>query len=241
MPISYTLEPIHSTAIVRVTMTGLITAEALATHLLGLHERRLFGLPELVDMRAARLRWSDEEMRWIAQLVAVLRRRYGPAAVSVVAEEEDTFDLLVRYLLVAGEMDPGLGVFGDLREAEGWLQDWEFSSPAHARPSNSGWRVHPAARFEPERLTAPQPRVLGYARVHPGLARRAVGLDPTRWYPVTEQPDDVLAVALEGYVWLDDAGQIRRVPLRLLRVVWGAVLPPAPPNLDPNTSPEPGT
>lgn len=127
MPISYEVQPHRSTAVVRVTMAGVITAEALVTHLLQLCEQRLFGLPELVDMRAARLHWSGEEMRWVAHLIAVLRRRYGPAAVSIVAEEEATFDLLVQYLLVAGETDPGLGVFRELREAERWVQDWELS------------------------------------------------------------------------------------------------------------------
>lgn len=226
MPISYALLPFRSAGLVRVTMTGIITAEALAAHLLHLYEQRLFGLPELVDMRAAQLRWSDEEVRWIAQLVAVLRRRDGPAAVSVVAEEEDSFDLLVRYLLRAGDADPGLCVFRDYREAEGWVHDSEFMSPPPGRLSSPGRRVYARDRLKPEWSAAAPPGLLGYARVRPGLAPRAVGLDPSHWYRVTEQPADVLALPIEGYVWLDDSGQVRRVPLRLLQVIWGASSPP---------------
>jgi hypothetical protein len=221
MPISYALQPFRSSGLVRVTMTGAITAEALAPHLLHLYEQRLFGLPEIVDMRAARVRWSSEEMRWIARLVAVLRRRDGPAAVGVVIEEEDSFDHLVRYLLMAGDTDPRLGVFRDFREAEGWVYDQEFSSPRPGWASSSGPRA-----LEPDRPPAAPSPVLGYARVRPRLARNPVGLDPTRWYPVTEQPADVLAPPLEGHVWLNDAGQVRRVPLHLLEVMWGAMSPP---------------
>jgi len=215
VPISYTLQPFRSAGLVRVTMTGVIAADALASHLLHLYEQRLFELPELVDMRAARLRWSAEEMRWIAQLVAVLRRHHGPAAVSVVAEEEDSFDLLVRYLLGAGDTDPGLGVFRDLREAEEWVHEWEFAGLPAGWSSRARW------------LPAAPRGLLGYARVRPGLARSVVGLDPSFWYPVTEQPSDVLALPADGYVWLDDAGHVRRVPLRLLEVIWGAIAPPA--------------
>lgn len=229
MPISYTVQPHRSTALVRVTMAGVITADALVTHLLQLCEQRLFGLPELVDMRAAQLRWSDEEMRWIAHLIAVLRRRYGPAAVSIVADEEATFDLLVQYLLLAGETDPGLGVFRDLHQAEEWVHDREFSSPLSDWASGSGWRALDPDRITPGRPRAAPPRLLGYARVHRGVARRAFGLDPTRWYPVTEQPTDVVATPLEGYAWLSDAGQLRRVPLPLLEVMWGATSPPTDP------------
>jgi hypothetical protein len=224
VPISYHLQALRSTSLVRVTMTGVIAAEALAPHLLQLGEQRLFGLAELIDMRGARLRWSGEEMRWIARLVDVLRRLYGPAAVSVVADEEDTFDLLIRYLLVAGDTDPGLGVFRDLGEAEAWLHGREFSSPSPDRAFSSGWRVHAPAGLEPKRTPA-TPRVLGYARVRPGLAPRALGLDPTHWYPVTEQPAGVLAAPVEGHVWLDDAGHARHVPLRLVEIIWGPAEP----------------
>ena len=226
MPISYTLEPLRSTGLVRVTMTGLVTTDALASHLLYLSEQRLFGLPEFVDMRAARLGWSGEEIRWITQLIAVLRKRCGPATVSVLADEDDTFDTLIRYLLVAGDIDPGVGLFRDSREAEGWLHDREFSSPAPDLVFSSARRVHCPAGPGPDRPPAAAPGVLGYARVRPGLARRAVGLDPARWYPVIEQPADVLAIHVEGYVWLNDAGQVRRVPLRLLEVIWGGMSPP---------------
>ena len=41
-----------------------------------------------------------------------------------------------------------------------------------------------------------------------------------------EQPADVLAIHVEGFVWLNDAGQVRRVPLRLLQVIWGGMSPP---------------
>jgi hypothetical protein len=226
VPISYTLEPLRSTGLVRVTMTGLITADALASHLLYLSEQRLFGLPEFVDMRAARLGWSGEEIRWITQLVAVLRKRYGPAVVSVLADEDDTFDILIQYLLAAGDADPGVGLFRDLREAEGWLHDREFSSPAPDLVFSSARRVHGTAGLRPERPPAAGCGVLGYARVRPGLVRSAVGLDPARWYPVIEQPADVLAMHVEGFVWLNDAGQVRRVPLRLLEVIWGGMSRP---------------
>jgi hypothetical protein len=226
VPISYTLEPLRSTGLVRVTMTGLLPADALASHLLYLSEQRLFGLPEFVDMRAARLGWSGEEIRWITQLVAVLRKRYGPAVVSVLADGDDTFDILIQYLLAAGDNDPGLGLFRDLREAEGWLHDREFSRPAPDLVFSSARRVHGTAGPNPEQPPVAGCGALGYARVRPGLARSAIGLDPARWYPVIEQPADVLAVHVEGVLWLNDAGQVRRVPLRLLEVIWGGMSPP---------------
>jgi len=180
MPISYTLQPFGSTGLLRVAMSGVITADVLAPHLLHLYEQRLFALPELVDMRSARLRWSDEETRWIAQLVAVLRRRDGAAAVGVVAEEEDSFDLLVRHLLVAGDTDPGLAVFRDLGEAEEWVHDWEFSGPRPRWSSSAGSRLSAHDPLKAEWALVPTPGLLGYARVRRGLAPRAVGLDPSR-------------------------------------------------------------
>lgn len=55
------------------------------------------------------------------------------------------------------------------------------------------------------------PQGVGRARVHPAEIHRPLGIDPTRWYPVIEQPADVLSAPLPGYVWLDDGGHYRHV------------------------------
>jgi hypothetical protein len=53
--------------------------------------------------------------------------------------------------------------------------------------------------------------VIGRARVRPVHALRSLGLERDRWYPVIEQPADVLTPPLAGYVWLDVHGLARSV------------------------------
>jgi hypothetical protein len=53
--------------------------------------------------------------------------------------------------------------------------------------------------------------VIGRARVRPEHAGHALSLAPGQWYPLIEQPADVLAAPLEGYVWIDLDGRPRSV------------------------------
>jgi hypothetical protein len=41
---------------------------------------------------------------------------------------------------------------------------------------------------------------------------------PGRWYPLIEQPADVLAAARHGYVWIDLDGRPRSVPAAFLEI-----------------------
>src|SRR5215210_2398176 len=90
----------------------------------------------------------------------------------------------------------------------------------------------------PERREVGRPapaaaKVIGRARVRPEHARHAVSLAPGRWYPVIEQPADVLTPPLDGYVWIDLDGRPRSV--------WAAFLEqdsPVSPKSKPPRSPQ---
>jgi hypothetical protein len=74
----------------------------------------------------------------------------------------------------------------------------------------------------PERRRAdrgpPPPRVVGRARVRPEHARHALSLMPGRWYPLIEQPADLLTPPLEGYVWIDLDGRPRSIWAAFLEI-----------------------
>jgi hypothetical protein len=62
------------------------------------------------------------------------------------------------------------------------------------------------------------PRVIGRARVRPEHARHALSLAPGRWYPLIEQPADILTSPLDRYAWIDLDGRPRSVWAAFLEI-----------------------
>jgi hypothetical protein len=67
-----------------------------------------------------------------------------------------------------------------------------------------------------DRAPPAPPRAIGRARVRREHARHALSLAPGRWYPLIEQPADVLMPPLDGYVWIDLDGRPRSVSAAFL-------------------------
>jgi hypothetical protein len=78
-------------------------------------------------------------------------------------------------------------------------------------PSTGPQRYGGVERRGHDRTPPPAPRAIGRARVRPEHAGHALSLAPGRWYPVIEQPDDVLMSPIDGYVWIDLDGRPRSV------------------------------
>ena len=55
------------------------------------------------------------------------------------------------------------------------------------------------------------PRVIGRARIRPEHHHHAPALTPDQWYPLIEQPAEMLTPRLEGYVWIDVGGRPRSI------------------------------
>jgi hypothetical protein len=91
--------------------------------------------------------------------------------------------------------------------ADSKLMAMDDSSPPSTGPQGYGG----VERRGHDRTPPPPPRVIGRARVRPEHAGHALSLSPGTWYPLIEQPADVLTAVQEGYVGIDLAGQPRSV------------------------------
>ena len=88
------------------------------------------------------------------------------------------------------------------------------SPPSSTNPQRYGGLERRAR----DRIPPPPPRVIGRARVRPEHARHALSLAPGRWYPLIEQPADVLTAPLKGYVWIDLDGRPRSIWAAFLEI-----------------------
>lgn len=177
---------VHPDGVVRAVLTEVVRGEELVQHALELGASGCLAIPLLLDARAAVLLLSAPEIAWLADMVGGMRRVHGRVPVAFLTDHDESYDLVCRYAVLMEAHNPRFAVFRSAPEAEAWV-----------------------------RPPAP-PELIGWARVHPAHTRRALRLDPNRWYPVVERPADVLRSPLKGYVWLDDGGRYRHV--------WAAVL-----------------
>ena len=96
-----------------------------------------------------------------------------------------------------------------------------MTSDDNALPSSSRRRYLGPERRGVDR-TPPPTRVIGRARVRPEHCRHALSLAPGVWYPLIEQPADMLTAPLKGYVWIDLDGRPRSVWAAFLELDRGA-------------------
>ena len=201
MPIEYHVD---AHGVIRVVMLDKVRGEDLVRHALELGADGRLTSPILLDARAAVLALSAAEIAWLADVVGGMRRVHGYAPVAFLADRADSYDVAHRYGVLMETQNPQFAVFRSAADAEAWV-----------RPPKP---VHPG--LERYHGGSAPPKLIGWAKLHPAHRRRALRLDPERWYPVVEAPAEMPRPALQGYVCLDDGVRYRRVWAAALEIRW---------------------
>lgn len=183
MPMAQRVDP---SGVTHVKLSDAIRGPEMVHHALELGALGCLARPILFDARAAILRLSGPEIVWLADVVAGMRRVHGRAPVALLADDQESYQVAARFGLLIRPHNPRYSMFRSAPEAEAWVY-----------PGRGERR-------------APPPGLIGWAKLHPAHARRPLGLNPARWYPVVTQPGE-LESPRPGYVWLDDAGYYRQV------------------------------
>jgi hypothetical protein len=201
VPIEYRVD---APGVIRAVMLDEVRGEDLVRHALELGADGRLASPILLDARAAVLALSEAEIAWLADVVGGMRRVHGYAPVAFLADRADSYDIAHRYGLLMEAQNPQFAVFRSAPDAEAWVRP--------PKPAHPGLERHPGG-------SAP-PNLMGWAKLHPAHRRRALRLDPGRWYPVVEQPAEMPWRPLKDYVWLDDGVRYRRVWAAALELRW---------------------
>lgn len=178
---------IDASGVCHVQLTEIVGGPELVHHALELGARGCLARPLLLDARGARLQLSGPEILWLADVVGGMRRVHGQARVALLTGDEESYRMAARYGLLIRPHNPGYSMFRSASDAEAWVDR------------------------NPQDDRGPPPEMIGWAKVHPAHARRPLGLDPARWYPVVTPPGGLGTAPRPGYVWLDDAGYCRHV------------------------------
>ena len=184
--------------VVWAVLTDVVRGEELVQHALELGAAGLLARPLLLDARGGLLRLQEPEIAWLADVVGGMRRIHGQAPVALLTQDEASAAVARRYAALMQAYNPQFAAFQDPGEAAAWVR----------QPRLGGQRF---AGHHAQAAALVQPKLIGWAKVHPAHVRRPLGLDSTRWYPVIERPPGIPSAPLPGYVWLDDGGRYRQV------------------------------
>ena len=100
---------------------GVIRIDDFVAHMHALVKEKVFGYPQLIDAREARLKITTGDVRKLVDRVEVLRRIHGTARTAFVTRYPADFGMMRMYGTLSEEYDPGFAVFREIAEAENWI------------------------------------------------------------------------------------------------------------------------
>ena len=120
--ISFSFQIDRGTRTVRTKGRGVIRIDDFVAHMHALVKERVFGYPQLIDAREARLKITTGDVRKLVDRVEVLRRIHGTARTAFVTRYPADFGMMRMYGTLSEECDPGFAVFREIAEADNWIR-----------------------------------------------------------------------------------------------------------------------
>jgi hypothetical protein len=121
VPISYRIDEARKRIYTR--GDGLVDYETLRAHMFSEAGEPAASYSELIDFSGATTNLTSEDVRLLASARRAIAQKQPPGPVAMVATDKMFFGMMRMYYMLTDQVRP-LRVFGDVQEAERWLDEF---------------------------------------------------------------------------------------------------------------------